>query len=97
MSRAQLPVRAPSPRSTDELLGRVLNQMEALTISFTALKRENENRIKEISKLSKKIGGAGTVEADNKFQRRLEVTDDHSTDEEIPERQENIYDQPQFM
>ena len=98
MSRAQSSVRAPSPfRSTDELLGRVLNQMEALTISFTALKRENENRIKEISKLSKKIGGAGTVETDNEFQRRLEVTDDQSTDEEIPERQENIYVQPQFM
>ena len=97
MSRAQSPVRAPSPsRSTDELLGRVLNQMEALTISFTALKRENENRIKEISKLSKKIGGVGTVETDNEFQRRREVTDDHSTDEEIPERQENIYVQPQF-
>ena len=72
MYRAQSLVRAPSPsRSTDELLGRVLNQMEALTISFTALKRENENRIKEIFKLSKKIGGAGTVETDNEFQRRL--------------------------
>ena len=66
------------------------------------MKKENENRIEEISKLSKKIGGSGTVETDNEFQQRLEVTD-HSTDEEIPEskgnfeRQEKIYVQPQFM
>ena len=66
MSRAQSPVRAQSPSyTTDELLVRVLHQLKTLTISFNALKKENENRIDEISRLSKKLGGAGTVEKDS--------------------------------
>ena len=106
MSRAQSPVRAQSPSyTTDELLVRVLSQMETLTISFNALKNENENRIDEISRLSKKLGGAGTVETDSEFQQRPEATDDHSSVEEktfqrketFRPRQENIYGQSQFF
>ena len=42
--------------------------MQTLTISFNTLKKENENRIDEISILSKKLGGAGIVETDSEFQ-----------------------------
>ena len=65
MSRAQFPVRAKSPaRSTEELLSCMLSTIEALTISFNVLKRENENRIEEISKLTKKVGCSGEIETD---------------------------------
>ena len=49
MSRAQSPTRGQSPLNTtnEELLARVLNQMEVMTISFNTLKKENENRIEE--------------------------------------------------
>ena len=65
MSRVHSPVWAKSPsHTTEELLGRMLAQMESLTFSFNTLKRENENRIEEISKLAKKVGCSGEVEID---------------------------------
>ena len=103
MSRAQSPARGQSPlnTTTEELLARVLNQMEVMTISFNTLKKENENRIEEISRISQKLGGAGTVETDNEAKKH-EITDDKSSDEEVeeprwkPSKNENIYVQPQL-
>ena len=57
MFRVQSPTRGQSPPQTkEEMLGRMMAQMEALTISFNALMRENDNRVQEISKLAKKVG-----------------------------------------
>ena len=104
MSRAQSPVRAKSPaRSTEELLSRMLSQIEALTISFNALKHENENRIEEISKLAKKVGCSGEIETDKENVQQPELTNDFLSEEEQEERQaqenlrlrnENVYNQP---
>ena len=91
MSRAQSPVRTQSPsHTTEELLGRMLAQMESLTFSFNTLKRENDNRIDEISKLAKKIGCSGEVETD-KETRQPEITNDSSSENEAEDQriQEN--------
>ena len=83
MSRVQSPVRAYFPfHTTEELLGRMLAQMESLTISFNMLKKENDNRIEEISKLAKKVGCSGEVETDRETTQRQEVTNDSSSKEE---------------
>ena len=65
MSRVQSPVRAQSPsHTTEQLLGPMLGKMEFLSNSFNMLKRENDNRIEEISKLEKKVGCSGEAETD---------------------------------
>ena len=48
--RAQSPKRTQSLShlTTDELLTRVLSQMETLTNAFNSLKKENDNHIEEI-------------------------------------------------
>ena len=45
------------------------------------LKRENDNRIEEISKLAKKVGCRGEVETDRETTQRQEVTNDSSSEE----------------
>ena len=64
------------------------------------LKRENDNRIEKISKLSVKVGCSGEVETDREMTQRLEVTNDSSSEEEREDKQvqenlrfknENIY------
>ena len=52
--RAQSPTRTQSPSHlpTDELLTRVLSQIETLTNAFNSLKKKNDNRIEEISQLA---------------------------------------------
>ena len=55
--------------------------MESLTFSFNMLKRENDNRIEEISKLAKKVGYSGEVETDRETTLRQEVTNDSSSEE----------------
>ena len=60
MSRVHLPIRAQSPsHTTKEFLGRMHAQMEFVTFSFNILKRENDNRIEETSKLGMKVGCSG--------------------------------------
>ena len=77
----------------------MLAQMESLTISFNSLRRKNDNRIEEISKLAKKVGCSGEVETD-KEARQPKFTNDSSTEEELENKQmrenfsvqnENIY------
>ena len=67
------------------------------------LKRENDNRIKEIFKLAKKVGCSGEVETDRDTTQRQEVTNDSSSEEEqenyqaqknLRFRNENIYAEP---
>ena len=101
MSKVHSTVRAKSPfHTTEELLGRMLAQMESLTFSFNTLKRQNENRIEEISKLAKKVGCSGEVETDKETTQRQDVTNDSSSEGEQENRQaqenlrfrnENIY------
>ena len=64
--RAMTSPRAQSPShlTTDELLTRVLSQMETLTNAVNSLKKENDNRIEEISQLARKIGCSAEVETD---------------------------------
>ena len=91
MSRAQSPTRAQFPSSTtEEMLGRLMTQMESLAISFNVLKKENDNRIEEISKLAIKIGCSGEVETD-KETRQPEITNDSSSENEAEDQriQEN--------
>ena len=59
----------------------MLTQMESLTISFNMLKRENDNRIEEISKLAKKVGYSREGETDRETTQRQEVTNDSSSEE----------------
>ena len=104
MSKVHSTVRAKSPfHTTEELLGRMLAQMESLTFSFNTLKRQNENRIEEISKLAKKVGCSGEVETDKETTQRQDVTNDSSSEGEQENRQaqenlrfrnENIYAEP---
>ena len=77
--------------------------MESLTFSFNTLKRENENRIEEISKLPKKVGCSGEVETDKETTQRQDVTNDSSSEGEQENRQaqenlrfrnENTYAEP---
>ena len=67
------------------------------------LKRENDNRIEEISKLAKKVGCSGEVETDRETTQRQEVTNDSSSEggpenkqaqENLRFRNENIYAEP---
>ena len=67
------------------------------------LKRENDNRIQEISKLAKKVGCLGEVETDRETTQRQEVTNDSSSEEEQENKQtqknlrfrnEKIYAEP---
>ena len=82
MSRVHSPVRVQSPsHTTEELLGQMLAQMESLTFSLNMLKRKNDNRIEEISKLIKKVGCSGEVETDWETTQRQEVTNDSSSEE----------------
>ena len=78
----------------------MLAQMESLTFSFNTLKRENENRIEEISKLAKKVGCSGGVETDKETKQRKDVMNYSSSEGEQENRQaqenvrvrnENIY------
>ena len=104
MSRVDSLVRAQSTsHTTEELLGRMLAQMEFRTFSFNMLKRENYNRIEEISKLAKKVGSSGEVETDRKTAQRQEVTNDSSSEEgqenkhaleNLRFRNKNIYAEP---
>ena len=88
MSGVQSPVRAQSPSHTmEELLGRMLAAMESFSISFNMFKRENDNRIEEISKLTKKVGCSGEVETDRETTQRQEVTNDSSSEEEQEDKQ----------
>ena len=88
MFRVHSPVRVKSPfHTTEELLGRMLAQMESLTFSFNTLKRENENKIEEISKLAKKVGCSGEVETDKGTTQRQDVTNDSSSEGEQENRQ----------
>ena len=101
MSRVHSLVRAHSPsHTTEELLGRMLAQMESLAFSFNGLKRENDNRRQEISKLTKKVGCSGKVETDRETTQRQYVTNDSLSKEEQEHKQaqgnsrfrnENIY------
>ena len=87
MSRVHSLVQAKSPSYTmEELLGRMLPQMESLTLSFNTLKRENENRIEEISKLAKKVGCSGEVETDKETTQWQDVTNDSSSEGEQENR-----------
>ena len=87
MSRVHSTVRAKTPsHTTEELLGRMLAQMESLTFSFNTLKRENENRIEEISKPAKKVGCSGEVEIDKETTQRQDVTNDSSSEGEQDNR-----------
>ena len=81
--RAQSPTRTQSPNhlTTDELLTRVLSQMETLTNAFNSLKKENYNRIEEISQLARKIGCSAEVETD-KEALQLEIIQDTSDGEQ---------------
>ena len=93
MSRAQSPTKGQSPpHTTEEMLGRMMAQMEALTISFNALMRENDNRIEEISKLAKKVGCSGEIKTDKENIDRPEETNDSSSkkDQEEKQAQENL-------
>ena len=65
----------------------MLVQTESLTISFNILRRENDNRIEEISKLAKKVGFSGGVETD-KEAREPEFTNDSFKEEFI----KNLYE-----
>ena len=60
----------------------MLAQMESLTISFNTSRRKNDNRIKEILKLAKKVGCSGEVET-NKEARQPEFMNDSSAEEEL--------------
>ena len=81
MSRTQSPVRVQSPSlSMEELLSRMLTQIKALAISFGALKRENKNRVEEISKLAKKVGFSGEIETDKENVKQPEETNDSSSE-----------------
>ena len=71
--------------------------------NINTLKRENENRIEEISKPAKKIGCSEEVETDKKTTQRQDVTNDTSSEGEQENRQaeenlrfknENIYAEP---
>ena len=62
------------------MLGRMMAQMEVLTISFDALMRENDNRIEEISKLAKKVGCSGEIETDKENVDQPEGTNDSSSE-----------------
>ena len=66
--------------------------MESLTSSFNMLKRENDNRIEEVSKLAQKVGCSGEVEIDMETTQRQEVTNDSSSEEgqENKHAQENL-------
>ena len=93
MSRAQSPTRGQSPpRTTEKMLGRMMAQMEALTILFNALIRENDNRIEEISKLAKKVGCSGEIETGKENVDQPEETKDSSSevDQEQKQAQENL-------
>ena len=93
MSKIQSPVRAQSPsHTTEELLGRMLAQMESFTIPFNMLKRENDNRIEEISQLAMKVSCSGDVETDRETTQRQKVTNDSSSEEkqECKQAQENL-------
>ena len=81
--RAQSPIRTQSPShlTTDELLTTILSQKETLTNAFNSLKKENDNRIKEISQLARKIGCSAEVEID-KEAPQLEMTEDTSDGEQ---------------
>ena len=65
----------------------MLTQMESLTISFNMLKRENDNRIEEISKLAKKVGYSREGETDRETTQRQEVTNDSSSEEKQEDKQ----------
>ena len=80
--RAQSPKRTQSPShlTTNELLTKVLSQMETLTNAFNSLKKENDNRIEEISQLARKIGCSVEVETD-KEAPQLEIIEDTSDGE----------------
>ena len=60
----------------------MLAQMQFLTILFNTLRRENDNRIEEISKLAKKVGCSGEVKT-IKEARQPEFTNDYSAEEEL--------------
>ena len=88
MYRVQPPARVQFPsHATGELLRRMPTQMESLTISFNMLRRANDNRIEEISKLAVKVGCSGEVETDREMTQRLEVTNDSSSEEEREDKQ----------
>ena len=67
--------------TTDELLTRVLSQIGTITNAFNSLKKENDNRIEEISELAKKIGCSAEVETD-KEAPQLEITKDTTDGEQ---------------
>ena len=81
--RAQSPIRTQSPSqlTTDELLTRVLSQMETLTNAFNSLKKENDNRIEGISQLARKVGCSAEVDTD-KEAPQLEISEDTSDGEQ---------------
>ena len=87
MSRTQSPTRKDpsSNMTTERILGDILSKLQSIEISQNYLKRENENRVKEMSELVKKLGYSGEVETDNDV-RRTEITNDSSTDDEVLEQ-----------
>ena len=100
MSRTQSPtlIDPPSNMSMERMLGDILTKLQSIEISQNYLKRENENRVKEMSKLVKKLGYSGEVETDNDV-RRSEITNDSSTDDEALEKpqMENSREQKYFQ
>ena len=56
--------------------------MESLTISFNTSRKENANRIEEISKLAKIVGCSGEVETDKEACQPA-FTNDSSEEEEL--------------
>ena len=63
-SRAQSPVHSQSI-TTSELLAQLMVKVNAITICQNILRRENENRMEELSKLAKNLGYSGEMVTDN--------------------------------
>ena len=63
--------------------------MEAITLSLNSLRKENDNRVEEISKLAQRVGCTGEIETDRDGVN-LGFTNDSSTDDEEVQAQERI-------
>ena len=91
MSRAQSPTgtRSPLHPSSEDLMTKLLTQMDAITLSLDSLRKGNVNRVEEISKLAQRVGCTGEIETD-KDGVNPRITNGSSTDDEEVQAQERI-------